>query len=182
MSELFSGPVIAACVSVTGLLISVVLIHRLTLLRENRADRRAVQREAASALTQALQDIRRVVERSGIESVQPREISEAVSSWETVYRTYVTRLPSPGRHARHSVAAALGEHFGAVGWSNLFPEDADFELSKHDPIWWENADSYLSYLINRFSLWYDNPQAANKTPILNFDAWLRRREAIAAAG
>lgn len=69
-----------------------------------------------------------------------------------------------------------------MGWSNLFPEDADFELAKHDPIWWKNADSYLSYLINRFSLWYDNPHAANKTPILNFDAWLRRREAIAAAG
>ncbi|AOT05986.1 hypothetical protein [Arthrobacter sp. U41] len=177
MNELLSGPVIAAGVSVIGLLISVVLVHRLTLLREDRADQRAVQREAASALTEALQDIRRVVERSAIEPVQPRDISEAVSSWETAYRKYVTRLPSAGRHARRSVAAALGEHFGAVGWSNLFPEDADFEVSRHDPIWWENADSYLSYLISRFSVWYDNPRAANKRPILNFDAWLARRQA-----
>lgn len=177
MNDLLSGPVIAAGVSVIGLLTSVLLVHRLTLLREDRADQRAVQREAASALTDALQDIRRVVERSALGPVKPQDISAAVSSWETAYRRYVTRLPSGGRHARRSVAAALGEHFGVVGWSNLFPEDADFEVSKHDPIWWENADSYLSYLINRFSLWYDDPHTANKKPILNFDAWLERRQA-----
>lgn len=175
MNELFSAPVIAAGVSVIGVLLSVVLVHRLTVIREDRADKRVVQREAASALIDALQDIRRLVERSALEPVRPLDISETVSAWEATYRKYVTRLPSAGRHARRSVAAALGEHFGAVGWSNIFPDQADFEVSKHDPIWWENADSYLSYLIRCFSLWYDDPHAARKSPILNFDSWLAGR-------
>lgn len=173
---MISGQVIAAGVAAITLLLSVVLVHRLTQRREDRADQRGVQREAASALSEALQDLRRVVERSAVEPVGPQDISRAVTSWENVYRKYVTRLPATGRHARGSVAAALGEHFGAVGASNLFPEAANFEVSKHDPVWWDNADSYLSYLINRFSLWYDSPHTANKMPILNFDAWLARRK------
>ncbi|WP_400160572.1 hypothetical protein [Arthrobacter sp. BPSS-3] len=176
MNDVLSGPVVTAGVSAIALLLSVVLVHRLTQLREDRADHRAVQREAASALGEALQDLRRVVERSAVEPVGPQDISTAVSSWETVYRKYVTRLPATGRHARGSVAAPLGEHFGAVGASNLFPEAANFEVSKHDPVWWDNADSYLSYLINRFSLWHDSPHAATKMPILNFDAWLAHRK------
>lgn len=172
------GQVITAGVSAIALLLSVILVHRLTQLREDRADHRAVQREAASALGEALQDLRRVVERSGVERVGTQDISRAVTSWETVYRKYVTRLPATGRHARRSVAAALGEHFGAVGASNVFPEAANLEVSEHDPVWWDNADSYLSYLINRFSLWHDKPRAATKMPILNFDAWLASRKTL----
>lgn len=173
---MLSGHVITACISAIALLLSVVLVHRLTQLREARAEHRAAQREAASAFGEALQDLRRVVERSAVEPVGPQDISIAVTSWEAVYRKYVTRLPATGRHTRGSVAAALGEHFGAVGASNLFPEAANFEVSKHDPVWWDNADSYLSYLINRFSLWHDSPHAATKMPILNFDAWLACRK------
>lgn len=172
MNEVITAPSLSAI----ALLISVVLIHRLTLHREDRADQRAVQREAASALTEALQHIRRVVEQSALVPAKPENIAEAVSSWESVYRKYATRIPRQGLHARRSVAAALGEHFGAVGASNLLPEAANNDFATHDPIWWDNADSYLGYLINRFSRWYDNPHAANKMPILNFDLWLALRD------
>lgn len=176
MDALVSAPVLTAGISAIALLLSVVMVHHLTLFREDRADKRAVQREAATALTGALQDLRSLVQRSDLGPVHPLEISEAVSSWEASYRRYATRIPSPGRHARRSVASALGEHFGAVGASNIFPEAADYQVSKHDPIWWDNADSYLSYLIDRFSHWHDNPHVAAKTTILSFDAWLARRE------
>lgn len=175
MLEGFNGPIIVAGISAIALMISVVLVHRLTLSRENRADQRAVQREAASALTEALQQIRRVVEHSALAPAKPESIFEAVSSWESVYRKYATRIPRQARHARRSVAAALGEHFGAVGTSNLLPEAANYAITKHDPVWWDNADFYLSYLIDRLSRWYDNPHTAHKLTILNFDTWLALR-------
>lgn len=168
--------VLTAGISAMALLLSVVLVHRFTLIREDRADKRDVQREAATALTGALQSLRAVVERARLESVQPIEVSEAVSLWEGVYRKYGTLIPSPAQHARRSVASALGEYFGAVGASNIVPEAAQYELSKHSPQWWDNADSYLGYLIDWFSHWHDNPLAAPKTSTLNFDAWLARRQ------
>ncbi|MFF0991289.1 hypothetical protein [Kocuria nitroreducens] len=175
MDEVLTGPVIAAAVSAIALLVSVVLVHRLTVHREDRADQRAIQRQAASALTEALQNIRRIVEHSATQPVQPQHISEAVASWEAVYRKYSTRIPKQGRHVRHSVAAALGEHFGAVGASNLFPEAVNFDVTKYDPIWWDNADAYLGYLIGRLSRWHDDPHAIRKMQILDFDAWLSAR-------
>ncbi|GGG71401.1 hypothetical protein GCM10011374_40110 [Kocuria dechangensis] len=176
MDEVLTAPVIiAAGMSAIALLLSVVVIHRLTVRREDRADQRKVQREAASALTKALQNIRGVVERSATHPVRPQHIADAVTAWETAYRKYATRIPQQGQHVRHSVAAALGEHFGVVGASNMFPEAADFDIAEHDPIWWDNADSYLAYLVDRFSRWRDNPHAVRKMPILDFDTWLARR-------
>ncbi|MUN63808.1 hypothetical protein GMA12_11770 [Kocuria sediminis] len=178
MDEVLTGSVIAAVIAAITLLASSFLTHRLTVRREDRADQRAVQREAASALTEALQNIRRVVEHSGIQPVRPQTISEAVGSWETVYRKYATRIPRQGQHVRQSVAIALGELFGAVGWSNFHPQDADFDVSEHSQLWWDNADAYLIYLVDRFSRWYDDPHAAHKLLILNFDTWLANRERL----
>lgn len=175
MNVLLSGPVIAALISSVALLISFFIVHRLTLRREKSADQRSVQREAAAALTEALQEIRRIVERSRIEPLLPRDIADAVSEWEVVFRRFETRIPVPGRHVKRSIAAALGEHFGAVGTSNIFPEASSFEIAQFDPIWWDNADSYRSYIISRFALWQDQPNSAATRPILAFDDWLAKR-------
>ena len=175
MDEVLTAPVIAAGVSAITLLMSVVMIHRFTVHREDRADQRKVQREAASALTKALQNIRQVVERSATYPLHSHHIAEAVTAWETAYRKYATCIPMQGRHVRRSIAAALGEHFGAVGASNMLPEAADFDIAEHDPLWWDNADSYLAYLVDRFSRWRDDPLGVRKMPILDFDTWLARR-------
>ena len=163
MDEVLTAPVIAAGVSAITLLLSVVMIHRFTVHREDRADQRKVQREAASALTKALQNIRQVVERSATHPLHSQHIAEAVTAWETAYRKYATCIPMQG------------EHFGAVGVSNMFPEAADFDIAEHDPLWWDNADSYLAYLVDRFSRWRDDPLGVRKMPILDFDTWLARR-------
>ncbi|WIG18385.1 hypothetical protein [Kocuria rosea] len=178
MNVLLTGTVVAAAVTAMVGLVSVVLVHRLTERRENRIDRRTVHRQAASELTKALQGLRRVVVLSAKQPVPPQRITKAVASWETAYRKHETRIPQQGRHVRQSVAIALGEHFGAVGWSNILPEDVDFTVSDHDPQWWDNADSYLSYLVNQFSRWHDDPHAAYQLSILGFDTWLANRNRL----
>lgn len=171
-----TGTVIAAVIAAVVSLVSVALVHRLTERREDRTDRRAVQRQSASELTKALQGLRRVVVLSAKQSVPPHRIVKAVASWETAYRKHATRIPKQGQHVRQSVAIALGEQFGAVGWSNIFPEDTDFKVAEHSPLWRDNADSYLSYLVNQFSRWYDEPHMAHKLSIPGFDSWLANRK------
>lgn len=175
---LLTGTVIAAVVGAIALLVSGLLNHRMTERREDRADHRTVQREAASELKEAVQGIRRVVNLSAKQSVPPQRITKAVDSWETAYRKHATRIPKQGQHVRQSVAIALGEQFGAVGWSNIFPEDTNFKVAEHSPLWRDNADSYLSYLVNQFSRWYDEPHMAHKLSILGFDSWLANREQL----
>lgn len=175
MNVLLTGTVIAAVVAAIALQVSGLLNHWMTERREDRADRRTVQREAASELKETLQGIRRVVELSAKQPVPPQRITKAVASWETAYRKHATRIPKQGRHVRQSVAIALGEHFGAVGWSNIFPEDTDFEVAEHSPQWRDNADAYLSYLVNQFSRWHDDPHTAYKLSTLDFDTWLANR-------
>ncbi|MCM3484189.1 hypothetical protein [Kocuria rosea] len=175
MNVLLTGTVIAAVVAAIGLLVSALLNNWMTERREDRAYQRTMQREAASELKESLQGIRRVIELSAKQPVSPQQVTKAVASWETAHRKHVTRIPKRGRHVRRSVAIALGEHFGAVGWSNMFPEDTDFEVAEHSSQWRDNADTYLSYLVNQFSRWHDDPHKAYKLSTLDFDTWLANR-------
>lgn len=168
MNDMSIAPVIAA-------IVAAFLTHRWTLKREDLGDRRLVAREAASSLCRALYRIRRLVERSDVQPVRSQEIFEAVAGWEAVWRKHESLLPGSWRHVRRSVASALGEHFGAIGASNLFSVPEVFPVATHDPIWWDRACDYLQYVGHQLSRWGNRPVDARKIKIYNFDAWLSQR-------
>ncbi|MFS0715747.1 hypothetical protein ABC337_03590 [Arthrobacter sp. 1P04PC] len=175
MNESLAVPLIAAVLAAVGVLTAAFLTHRWTLRREDRSDRRAVEREAAASLCERLYSLQKLVVRSEIHPVPSQEIFEAVALWETTYRRHETLLPSSWRHVRRSVASALGEHFGAIGTSNLFSVPEDYPVAAHDTVWWDNACDYLQYLHHQLSRWGHKPMDAHKIKIHDFDTWLSQR-------
>lgn len=175
MNESLAVPLIAAVLAAVGVLTAAFLTHRWTMRREDRSDRRAVEREAAASLCERLYGLQKLVVRSEIHPVPSQEIFEAVALWETTYRRHETLLPGSWRHVRRSVAFALGEHFGAIGTSNLFSVPEDHPVAAHDSVWWDNACDYLQYLHHQMSRWGHKPTDAHKVKIHDFDTWLSQR-------
>ena len=165
-----------------GAAVGSFVTHRLTIRRDRRHDERDQTREAATALRDALANLKSVIDTSQPNGlVSSRTVLEAVTTWGRTYERWEHWLPSRARHLHQSVAIAVAEHFGAVGQGYRIPDWADAPLADNlDQEWQEKASRYVSYVIswmdesNRRGKWLDRAH--------NFDDWLKvyneRMEAI----
>lgn len=156
-----------------GAVLGSLVTHWLTMRRDKRHDERDQTREAAIALRDALANLKSVIDTSqptGL--VSSRTVLEAVTWWGRTFERWANWLPREARHLHQSVAAAVAEHFGAVGQGYRIPDWADTPLADNlDQEWQEKASRYVDYVVswldasNQRGRWLDRPH--------NFDEWLR---------
>jgi hypothetical protein len=168
---------VAGIASLAGALGSGYIGARSALRRDIEQKRRTAAQEAANEIVEEIHALRAVVKRSRSVDVQPTEISEATARFQRAWERQSHRLPEGWPNFSRELMLALGTHFGAVGWSHVFPENAGKPLAEFDPVWWQNADEYVQHLGYWTARWGDYPDRGKQAP-LGFDAWLTRRRTL----
>jgi hypothetical protein len=166
-------------VSAVTALSGVVLGSRLLVGRERDADRVARCRESADAFLGTLRTLRDVARDSGRdESFDAHRWSEGITAFGRVWDDHGHRLPDNWRHLDRSARAAVGEFAGGVAMSHSDKRMVDYPPPAFDPVWHDNAVSYLEYVIYQLQRWRDEPTPdPRKQGLRDFDAWLRTRAA-----
>ena len=129
--------------------------HRFTRARGLNDDQRALKRQAANALEEALmrvaQDLTRASDTDAAVPLHQRRLSETLTTW--------------------------GRTFGLAGISDVNETGVDYPLEKHDETWHQHAVDYLAYIRDWLAEWHDHPAAMerpNRIP-LKFDPWLKAK-------
>jgi hypothetical protein len=143
--------------------------------REWRLRKREGLAEAAGEVAEALRAVREVVRRSEYDQANPNDVHGALTAFQAAWDKHEHRFPKRWPQLQREINFAVGTHFGPVGWSNRFLDQADAPFLPRDALWGENAEGYLDHVIRHTARWGDEPGRRQPAP-LRFDPWLAERQ------